>query len=135
RHALQLLADARCPELCAELAEQRQRLLERLAREPLLLEAPQDLSVHEERACALEDDRATFVLDERPLRGAAGLFELAARRKHERTAARTHCEAPRDPRPRPRAFEARHDRLRPFELAGGDRSLGRVAVDAEDRRL
>src|SRR4051812_7722482 len=75
------------------------------------------------------------MLGERSLDGRNGIFELAARSEREPAAARADGKAPGDLRSRGASLEPVDEPLAALEVAGGERSLGSIAVDAPDRRL
>jgi hypothetical protein len=79
RYPLQLGLRPLRPQSCPELLEQRCRPLERRLRLPLVLQAPLDLPLDEQRASELERHRQPLVLGERLLdrRGSSAEFALS----------------------------------------------------------
>src|SRR5581483_6001686 len=115
--------------------EEVARLLERAARLALLLQAPEDLPVGEQRPRALERHRAAFVRAERLRERLARELEIALGGMHETAATPADGEAPRNRRARGALLEASEQPPRAPDVADGKGGLDRVAVDPPDRRL
>ena len=85
-----------------------------------------------ERPGSFERHRAGFVCDQSPFEGEGGRRQVPACGDDEAAAASAHSDAPRNLRSRGLLLESSDQLLGSVEVADGERSLDRVALDAPD---